>query len=244
MTLVEHLQELRRRLIVSVVAVTLMAVVAFGIYGSILHVLQEPYCSAFPRHCALYITSPLSGLSLRVKIATYGGIFLASPVVLWNIWRFITPGLEKREKRYAYPFVASSILLFAMGAGVAYMVFPHALRWLTGIGGPTLHTIYSPNSYISLILLLMVVFGITFEFPAVLVALELAGIVKPQQLSAWRRWAIVLITLGAAIFIPSGDPFSMIAMVVPLYVFYELSIVIGRVALRRRSRVASREAAS
>jgi len=236
MTLVEHIGELRRRLIVSVAVLLITATVAFVVYPHILTFLKEPYCQvAGPTKCPLYVNGPLVGLTLRIKIATYGGLFLASPVILWEIWRFITPGLRRHEKRYAVAFVGSSITLFAAGAVLAYYTFPHALRFLASVGGPSLHQIYSPDNYLGLIVALMAVFGLTFEFPVVLVSLELAGVLQPAKLASWRRWAIVLLVAFAAIITPSGDPFSMMALAVPLYVFYEVSILIGKVLLRRRT---------
>ena len=133
------------------------------------------------------------------------------------------------------PFVTASIVLFAAGAALAVVSLPHALRFLGSVGGPSLQQIYDPNKYVGLVMALMAVFGLTFEFPVVLVALELVGVLSPAKLASWRRWAIVLIVTGAAVIIPSGDPFSMLALAVPLYVFYEVSIVIGRL-LRRSSR--------
>jgi sec-independent protein translocase protein TatC len=231
MTLVEHLAELRRRVIICVVAFAITATVAFVIYDQILSILEGPYCRiAHP--CQLYVTGPLDGLSLRVEIAAYAGTFMALPVVLWEAWRFITPGLKANEKRYAVPFIVSSLALFCLGAGLAFMIFPHALQWLGSIGGPTLKQIYNPQRYLGLILALMAIFGITFEFPVVLVSLELAGVLSPNTLASWRRWMIFLIVLFAAIITPSSDPFSMTALAVPLYVFYEASIVVGKLLKR------------
>ncbi len=232
MTLVEHLGELRTRVLVCAVAFVITATVAFLVYPWILSFLQHPYCNVNPRHCGFYITGPLDGLALRVKIAAYGGLFLASPVLLWELWRFITPGLNRKEKRYAIPFIVASITLFALGGLVAYLTFPHALNFLDHIGGPSLTQILDPTKYLSLIVLMMTIFGLTFEFPVLLVSLELAGVVTPKQLSSWRRWAIVLIVVVAGVITPSSDPFSMMALAVPLYVFYEVSIVIGRIVNR------------
>ncbi len=232
MTLAEHLGELRRRVVICAIAFLVAGTVAFLFYNDILQWLKDPYCQVAPRHCGFYITGPLDGLALRVKIAAYGGLFLSSPVLLWELWRFITPGLHQNEKRYAVPFVAASICLFSLGCAVAYLTFPHALAWLTHIGGPSLHQILDPTKYLSLIVLLMTVFGVTFEFPVVLVSLEIAGVVTPAKLSSWRRWAIVLIVVVAGVITPSSDPFSMIALAVPLYLFYELSIVIGKIITR------------
>ncbi len=233
MTLAEHLTELRRRVIVCLLAIAVAAVVSWIVFPHALHFLQSPYChTAGPRRCRFLVTDPLGGLSLRVKLSMYGGLFLASPVILWELWRFITPGLNANEKRYAIPFVAASLLLFIGGAVLAYYSFPHALTFLQGVGGPTLQQIYDPNKYLGLIVALMTVFGLTFEFPVVLVSLELAGVLSPARLKSWRRWAIVLIVVFAAVITPSGDPFSMLALAVPMYLFYELSIVLGRL-LRR-----------
>jgi sec-independent protein translocase protein TatC len=229
MTLVEHLTELRSRVLVCAVAFVVTATIAFVVYPHILSFLQRPYCNINPRHCGFYITGPLDGLALRVKIAAYGGLVLASPVLLWELWRFITPGLNPKEKKYAYPFIGASIVLFGLGCLVAYVTFPHALKFLDSIGGPSLTQILDPTKYLSLIVLMMTVFGLTFEFPVLLVSLEVAGVLTPKQLSSWRRWAIVLIVVVAGVITPSSDPFSMMALAVPLYVFYELSIVIGRI---------------
>ena len=232
MTLVEHLTELRRRVLVSVAAFLVMATVAFLGYNWILALWKHPYCQVAPTHCGFYVTGPLDGLALRIKIAAYGGIFLASPVWLWELWRFITPGLNPKEKKYAIPFIVATISLFTLGATVAFLIFPHALQWLDSIGGPSLNQILDPNKYLSLIILLMVAFGVTFEFPVLLVSLELAGVLTPKQLGSWRRWAIIGIVVLAGVITPSSDPFSMLAMAIPLYIFYEVSIIIGKVARR------------
>ncbi len=232
MTLTEHLGELRRRVIISAAAFLVAATVAFLVYPWILSFLKHPYCEIAPTHCGFYVTGPLDGLALRVKIAAYGGIFLASPVWLWELWRFITPGLNPKEKRYAVPFIVATIGLFTLGAAVAFVIFPHALQWLNNIGGPSLTQILDPNKYLSLIILLMVCFGVTFEFPVLLVALELSGVVTPQQLAAQRRWAIIGIVVLAGVITPSSDPFSMCAMAIPLYIFYELSIIVGKIVRR------------
>ena len=235
MTLAEHIGELRTRALVCTVAFVTAATIAFLVYPWILSFLKHPYCEVAPTHCGFYVTAPLDGLALRVKIAAYGGLFLASPVLLWEFWRFITPGLSSKEKRFAIPFIVASIALFALGCLVAFETFPHALRFLDTVGGPSLHEIFDPMNYLSLIVLLMVVFGITFEFPVILVSLQVAGVLTPKQLSKWRRWAIVGIVVVAGVITPSSDPFSMMALAVPLYAFYEVSIIIGRIAQRKRA---------
>ena len=228
MTLTEHLQELRRRLLIATGAFVAAAVVAAVFYNRLLSFLQRPYCKVNPHDCQFYITAPLDGLTLRIQMAAFGGLILASPIILWQVWRFITPGLRSNEKRYAIPFIVASIVLFLSGCVMAYLIFPNALHFLKAVGGPSLRQILDPNEYLSLILLMMVLFGITFELPVVLVALQLARVVTPASLLRWWRWAVIIITLVAAVFTPSGDPLSMLLLATPLVAFYFLSIAIGK----------------
>jgi sec-independent protein translocase protein TatC len=228
MTLVQHLAELRRRLIYSVVAFVVGAGIAAAFYPWMLDVLRHPYCLASPHNCGFFVTGPLDPLSLRIEMAAFGGLVLASPIILFNVWRFITPGLRANERNYAVPFVIASVVLFVGGCALAYLVFPHALSFLKAVGGPSLHLILSPNQYLSLILVMMLLFGLTFEFPVVLVAMQLAGVVTPARLLSGWRWAVIGLTLVAAVFTPSGDPLSMLVLAVPLIAFYFLSILIGK----------------
>jgi len=228
MSLSGHLVELRRRLLIAVAAVAVMGTLAFIFYQPLLNLLTRPYCEAFPHHCRLYVTGPLDGLSLRFKMATFGGLVLALPVVLWELWRFITPGLKPTEKRYAIPFIVASIVLFLAGCALAYLTFEHALMFLKQIGGPSLITIYDPNKYLNLILLLMVGFGLTFEFPVILVALEFAGVVSSDQFLRHWRWAVFGITVVAALFTPTGDPVTIVVLMVVLWLLYFASIGVGK----------------
>ncbi len=230
MTLYEHLTELRKRLIISVVAVFIAALAAYFLYGPILRFLMHPYCETLAKGqlCTLTVLSPLDNFSIRLKIAGFGGLFLASPIVLFQIWRFVTPGLRAREKKYAIPFVAATIFLFALGAYAALITYPHALQFFQQQGTSLLKANYTADNYLGLELLLMVAFGVTFEFPVVLVSLELAGVVKSAQLAKIRRIAILVIVIFAAVVTPSSDPFSMLAMAIPMLLFYEGSILVGK----------------
>jgi sec-independent protein translocase protein TatC len=230
MTLVEHLTELRKRLMIAIGAVLVGAIVGFIFYNPILSFLKHPYCNTLPagRACSLYVQDPLEGFAIRLKVAGYSGLFLAFPVVLWQLWRFITPGLHKKEKRYAVPFILSSILLFTLGAALAYLTFSQALRFLQSVGGPSFEQIYSPGKYLRLVLLMFLAFGLAFEFPVLLVFLELAGVLTTAQLKKWRRPAAVIILIVAAVITPSQDPWTLMAMSIPMYIFYEASILIGR----------------
>jgi sec-independent protein translocase protein TatC len=228
MTLAEHLKEIRYRFFVCAATILVIGIAAWFFYPQILHFLQEPYCKAAPRHCTFLITNPLDGLTLRFKIAIYGGLFFATPVLFWQIWRFITPGMKAKERKYAIPFVAASIVFFSAGVLVAYFIFGQAIQWLQSIGGKTLISHYNPNQYLSLFLLTMFIFGLTFLFPVVLVAIELAGLVTPKQLLKSWRYAVIIITVAAAVFTPSGDPISMLILAAPLVAFYFLAIGVGK----------------
>jgi sec-independent protein translocase protein TatC len=231
MTLVEHLGELRQRLIRSVIAFAVMAIVAYIFYPHLLLFLEQPWCRAMDKHgaaCALTALSPLDPFALRLNVCAWGGLVLASPIILFQAWRFVTPGLKASEKRYAIPFVLAAVGLFCLGSYVAWLTFPHALGFLHAAGGPGIQDLFTAQRYINLILALMAIFGLTFEFPIVLVALELAGVVTWRQLAKVRRWSILGITIVAAVVTPSSDPFSMLAMAIPMVIFYEASIIIGR----------------
>lgn len=232
MTVAEHLGELRRRLIVAAIAFVVAACVAAFFYNWMLGLLRDPYCQIHMGRCALYTTGALTQLGLRIKLAAFGGLVLASPVVLWELWRFITPGLRPTEKRYAVPFVVASIVLFVFGCWIVFVVLPHTLGWLFSLGGHHVHELLNPDSYLTLILLMMVLFGLTFEFPVVLVALQLARVVTPAALLRHWRWAVIGITIAAAVFTPSSDPFSMCALAVPLILFYFAAIGVGKLFRR------------
>jgi sec-independent protein translocase protein TatC len=249
MTLGQHLGELRRRIVICVIAFVVASTVAVFAYEPILHFLLKPLCSvdASSLHhgsgraqaifgsngsCNLFVTSPLDGLSLRVKIAVFGGLIMSAPVILFQMWRFITPGLQAREKKYAVPFVLAGFVLFLAGAATAYFTLPHALGFLKSVGGPNLQAIYDPIPYLGLILLMMTLFGLTFQFPVILVSLELARVVTSARLLRSWRWAVILITVVAAVVTPSSDPFSMLALAIPLVFFYFISIALGKILHR------------
>jgi sec-independent protein translocase protein TatC len=238
MTLMDHLTELRRRLVIAAFAIFIGAIIGFLLYSRVLAHLVAPYCdvkhSVDPKSsCRLVVTDPLESFSIRLKLSGYVGLLLSSPVVLWQLWRFITPGLYDREKRYAVPFVLSSVVLFLLGAGLAILTFPKTLEFFAAFGGSDLELLYTPGKYLGLLILMMFIFGLGFEFPVVLVFLEVAHVLRWQQLASWRRYAIVGIFVVDAIITPSGDPITLLAMAIPMCIFYEVAILIGRFALRR-----------
>jgi sec-independent protein translocase protein TatC len=215
------------------IAITLGAIVCFIFSASIIKFFVQYYKDAtHGQKTSLIFLGPLDAFITRIKVATYGGIVLALPVWLWELWRFITPGLNPKEKRYAVPFILTSIVLFAFGGLVALLTLPQALEFLLTIGGNQLQPQLTADKYLSLVSLMIVAFGVAFEFPVVLVFLLLARVISTRQLRRWRRPAILVIVIFAAVITPSQDPYSLFAMAIPMYIFYEASIIIGRVLKR------------
>jgi sec-independent protein translocase protein TatC len=249
MTLMDHLAELRNRIIKSLLAVLAGAIVVFLFYPAILNFLANPYfdmCNTHPDWgCSdsFIITGPLDGFTIRMKVAGWGGLVVALPIVLWQVWRFITPGLHPREKKYAVPFILSSVALFLFGAYIAFWTLPKAIEFLVDFSGDVT-PLFTPNAYLNLVMIMMLAFGVGFLFPVVLVFLELAGVLHYKQLVKFRRYAIVAIVFIAAVITPSGDPYSLAALSIPMYLFYEASILIGMVISRRKAKAAARAAAA
>jgi sec-independent protein translocase protein TatC len=243
MSLMEHLTELRDRIIKILIALAVGMALAFALYNQIYDFLLQPYEDlaesrdlVFGEGGRLLNTDPLEGFAIRMKLALYGGIAIAMPVILWQVWRFVTPGLYPHEKRYAIPFIVSALALFVLGAGLAYYTLPRALEFLIDIGGSdNFVTAYAPGKYFQLITYMMLAFGIGFEFPILLIFMQMAGVVGPQQLASVRRYAIVGICVLVAVITPSGDPISMLMLSVPMMIFYEAAILIGRLLERRRA---------
>ncbi|MEX1218483.1 MAG: twin-arginine translocase subunit TatC [Acidimicrobiales bacterium] len=237
MTLWEHLAELRSRLFRVAFAVGAGALLGWFLYPYVLEILKHPFNEVQPGQ-PFIATEPLQAFALRLKMSGYIGFAIAMPVVLWQIWRFVTPGLHPHEKKYAVPFTASAIVLFFCGATLAFYVLNPTLQFLTTIGGSQIEPFYTASSYVTLIIWMMLAFGVGFEFPVLLVALQMIGVVTPRKLIGWWRQAVVTIALVAAVITPSGDPISMTALALPMALLYIMSIGIGALvlALRRRSR--------
>ena len=235
MTIWEHLSELRSRLFKSLLAVAIAAVIGWFLYTPVLHWLEAPYSEVQP-DASLIATTPLQAFGLRMKLSVAIGIALAMPILLWQVWRFVTPGLYPKERKYAIPFILSSLLLFIFGAAVAYFVLNPTLEFLTNVGGSEIQPFYTADSYVTLIVFMMLAFGVGFEVPVLLVAMQLIGVLTPRRLIQWWRAAIVIIAIVAAVITPSADPISMLALLIPMVLLYLLSIGIGWLLLRSRKR--------
>lgn len=247
MTLFEHLNELRSRLFKSAVAVTLGFVVGFVFRHDVFAVLIRPYCDLDPslragsnlfdaERCQLIVTEPLAMFFLSLKAAAVIAVVIAAPYVCYQIWRFVTPGLEPVERKYALPFVVISQLLFLGGAVFSYFVIPRGLEFLLGLAGEDVVALLDADAYLGFMLQVMVSFGIAFEFPLILIMLSLMGVIGTEGLRKWRRHAIFGSFVAAAIITPTQDPFTLFLMAAPLVAFYELSILVARYIERRRRR--------
>jgi sec-independent protein translocase protein TatC len=245
MTVMEHLGELRSRLIVCAVSFTVAAIAVFVVYEPILEALRQPLCSLDrdilgELGCKLQTFKPTEGLVIRVKIASMGGIVLASPIWLYQTWAFVTPGLTMREKRYAAPFIFSALLLFLAGTAFAYYMLPNALRFLVSIAGTSsIDVNFRAEEYLNFVGLILIAFGVTFQLPLLLFFLGLANVVNVEQLRRHRHHAIVGIAVLGAIVTPTQDPFTMMALAVPLYALYEVVIVLLAGVKRRKRRESS-----
>ncbi len=237
MTVVEHLEELRHRIVVSILAIMAGAAVGWFLYGTFTTFALKPFCSyvtGLPDDerpvtgCRLVSNGLLEPVIFKLKVVLFLGVLLALPVLLFQLWSFIVPGLTPREKKLSLPFIVSSILLFALGATFAILTLPLGLEFLLGFAGAEVTPLISANSYISFVMLVTLAFGLSFEFPIVLVFLTMVGVLSSAKLRAWRRWAILAIAVFAAVITPSSDPYTMLAMTIPLVVFYEVSIIIAR----------------
>jgi sec-independent protein translocase protein TatC len=241
MTVVEHLEELRYRLIVMVVAVAVGMIPGWLLYGPVLHLLQSPFCDwvhSLPRlerppaGCDLVVQGVVEPILLKMKIVMFIGLAIALPIVLYQLWEFVTPGLTDKERRIAVPFIASSVFFFALGAVFSYFTLKGGLNFLLGFGGTTLTPLLTAPRYLTFVGFMVLAFGLSFEFPLVLIFLAYVRVLPSQKLRAWRRWAIVAIVFYAAIVTPSQDPITQLAMAVPMYLFYEGSILVARLMKR------------
>ena len=242
MPLMAHLRELRSRLVKSVIAISIGAVVGWIFYEPIFDFIVAPLTDVADDLAAkglkveLTLTSVTSPFTLQVRISALAGIVLASPVWIYQLWAFVTPGLHKHEKRYAYAFMFTSVPLFLAGMGVALWVLPKGLALLIGFTPEQVSNLLGVDTYLSFLIRTMLVFGIGFLVPIFVVALNLVGILSADAIRRSWRWTILAVFLFGAIATPTGDPLSMMLLAGPMLVLILIAFGLCLLNDRRRSR--------
>ena len=243
MTLMEHLYELRNRLFIALCAIALGGVLGFIWWGvspfglpSLGNLLTGPYCALPPTlrltpnpgRCQLLQTAPFEVFTLRMQVGMAAGAVVTSPVWIYQIWAFITPGLYAKERKFALIFVGTASVLFAAGAVLAYYVVPTGLSFLANLGDGQFITALTGQAYISFLLTMLAVFGLTFELPLLVVMLNRVGVLPYAKLMKWQRGIVFGLFVLAAVATPGNDPISMLALACALIVLFETSVLIAR----------------
>ena len=224
MSLVDHLAELRNRIIWSALAILVGAAVGFYFGPNIIAFLRNP----LPTDDPLVTFGVGDAFAIRLRIALVVGIILAMPVILWNVWRFIAPGLTSDERRAVLPWIPLALLFFALGVGIAYVVLPFAAAFLLSFQTEDLEAMLAAREYFDFVSTLFLAFGLLMEFPILLVGLSRVGIVTSERLRRSRRFAILAIAIFAAAATPGGDLISPAILGLTLYVLFEGTIVVIR----------------
>jgi sec-independent protein translocase protein TatC len=221
-------------------------VVCFIFFQPIFDWLKEPYCALPPKtrfggsdgatECQLYFFGILDAFMIRLKVSMIAGAVVSAPIWLYQLWSFITPGLHRHERRWSLTFVGISLVLFSLGGFFAYITLQKGLNLLLGFSGDGLVSVLDVNKYLSYAIAMLTIFGLSFELPLLVVMLNLAGVVSTAKLRAWRRPEIFLVFVFAAIVTPSQDPFTMLALGLPMCLFYEVALIIGWLNDRRKAR--------
>ncbi len=228
-----HLEELRGRLIKCVIALAVGFAACYSVSEPLFRWLVRPLATVMPEGSFLTMLRIQEGFLTHLKVGLLGGIFAAAPILLYQAWKFVAPGLYAHEKRYVWPFVGFASLFFFTGAAFAYwVVFPFGFQFLLAYAGGPVQATLSMEAYLSFATKLLLAFGLVFELPVVMWFLARMGLVSHQTLSRGRGYALVIIFIVAAILTPP-DVFTQTLMAIPLYILYEISIVVARFAGRR-----------
>jgi sec-independent protein translocase protein TatC len=240
MTLLEHVRELRNRLFWASLGLLAGFIVGFIVSQWVFHLLAEPYCSLpsswVNNQCKFLVLGVGDTLILRLKIALWVGILVGAPVWLYQLWAFIAPGLHRHERKWAYVFVAIAAPLFSAGAVLAYLVVGHSLAFIMKAGVLGEATQLEVTSYIGFVTSMILLFGVAFEFPLILLMLNFTGVVRAKRLLSWWRVVIFLSFAFAAIATPDPGPFGMTLLAAAMSLLYFIAVGVAFLNDRRRGR--------
>lgn len=233
--LTAHLEELKKRLVRSLMAIGIGFGVCYYFKDGLFKIMTKPLMDVMPKNSYMIYTSLPEAFFTYMKIAFFASLFLTAPFTLYQIWKFISPGLFPREKKYVVPFVLTSTLLFIGGIVFAYfLALPPAFGFFVEFSSDTLRPMFTMREYLSFALKLLLAFGVSFELPVFIFFMTKLGIVNSLMLSKHRRYAILIIFIVAAILTPSPDAFTQCIMAIPLMVLYELSIFVAKFAEKKK----------
>jgi len=238
MPFLDHLEELRWRIIYALAAVLVGVGLGFFLASKfdVIGFLAKPVLPLVPEHRLVY-THPSEGFTIILDCAVTFGLVLASPIIIYQIWAFLAPALHTHEKRIGIAVLFSGVLLFVAGAALAYLVVvPLAIPWLFNFAGPSLVPLITAEDYFNFLMAMVLTFGVSFELPIVICALAALNIVTPQFLNRYRRHALVLIIVIGAFLTPGDMVWTTIALAVPLYALYELSVLAATLIYRRKQK--------
>jgi sec-independent protein translocase protein TatC len=231
-TIIEHLEELRKSLIISIIAIIAAAVFCFYYNEEILAVVISPLSGLGE---GLVVIGVTEAFFIKLKLAFYAGFALAFPVVAWAIWRFFKPALYPEERKYVYVLLPVSVLLFSTGILFSYFgILPLVLKFFIYMQGPSLENMFTVERYVSFVTAFTIPFGLVFELPVVVFFLAKFGIIKAETLSKNRKYALLAIVVIAAALTPGPDPISQMLMAGPVYFLYEVSIIVAKMAKPRK----------
>jgi sec-independent protein translocase protein TatC len=234
--LTSHLEELKARTIRILIAIGIGFGVCYLFREWSFKVITRPLIAALPEHSSMIFTGLPEAFFIHMKIAFFGSLFLTAPYTLFEIWRFISPGLYKKEKRVVVPFVLFSTILFSGGILFGYFIaLPPAFRFFVSFSTDFLKPMISFREYLSLMLRFLLAFGLSFEMPVFIFFLAKIGVVDSKMLARQRRFAILIIFIAAAVLTPSPDVISQILMAVPLLILYEASIILAKFARNKKA---------
>lgn len=242
MPLTEHLRELRSRLVKSGIAIAVGMIAGWVYYEQLFAILSRPFddvveqARAQGRTVILALTGVADPFVLQLQVAAVAGVILASPIWLYQLWRFVTPGLHRNERLWALGFVGAALPLFLVGMGLAYVVLPYGLTILFGFTPEGVENIVSVDRYLSFFLRMLLVFGVGFLVPLLLVLLNFAGVLTGRRLLSWWRWIIIAVVIFAAVATPTGDPINLMLLAGPMLLLVGLAIGISMLNDRRRAR--------